>query len=88
MEVDRARHRLSMPENARKLHGEYLYLRSVDESLRTLPQHERYRSLNAWYNNVYRKADEDIERLQAAGDRSTADALRRGLEENSKPYQR
>lgn len=82
----RARHKLSLPENAQRLQREYFLLRSISPENRTAQQLQRYEELAVWYNAVFRRLDEDIQLLEEAGLKTPE--LRGEMEQLSKAFEK
>jgi proteasome lid subunit RPN8/RPN11 len=81
---EKAKVRLSYPDNAQRLLSEYYLLRRISAENRTDPQSDRYATLNVWYNQVYKKLDEAI--IDAGPRAGKSERLEMG--ELSKPFER
>jgi hypothetical protein len=80
--AERARLRLSMPDNVQRLAGEYYHLRSVPVALRTLEQTVRLQELTRWHKHTYQDYEDAI--AVNPGD----PMLKRQLAEQSAAYER
>ena len=84
-----ARMKLDMPTNAQQLAMEYNTLQRLGDKYRTEQQAERFNELKAWYQSVYRPAEQQ---LRDGRDNGMSDAERQatlgGLKEASRQYER
>jgi hypothetical protein len=73
---------------ARKLLGEYMYLRGIDALHRTPAQTARYYELSPWYNSIYRPWDEAVSLTEKSKQAEAAKAMREGLKAASVPFEK
>lgn len=83
---ERARHLLSLPDDAVKLAREYGSLKNLDLIHRTPAQESRYVTLNIWHNTIYRDLEEKIYLADQAKAKDTSAFYRARLAEQSRTY--
>jgi hypothetical protein len=83
---ERARHLLSLPEDAVKLAREYGSLKNLDLIHRTPAQESRYVTLNIWHNTIYRDLEEKIYLADQAKAKDTSAFYRSRLAERSRAF--
>jgi hypothetical protein len=81
--LPKAEERLALPADVQKIRQEFTYLQSLGAKFRTPPQSARMESLKTWDKAVYKIS---MEQLLQTEDTATKAAIRRQMEESSKPF--